>query len=247
MVPMFEDKVYEGTVPAEPQAAIKYCQSIVCDQGMEPLGITCPKAAAKDIHTLFQRSPMPKQMAFSGTIWMLDLDHRLQTVDSMDFARMRWTLEHIVEKQSVNKMLGKVVVRAESVPSAGGFQNLRRVERDADIDAVVLVIYWNKPQDANAVHPWMSELRDLMFSAEPVGSGVEVAVDRFFRYEEEEKKRDFMGLSALRRAQELERLVQQGEAQRNGMCDAELAANLLATKPSLIKNGAKIHVRDIWP
>ena len=94
-------KVYEGTVPAELQTAIKYCQSIVGDQGMEPLGITCPKAAAKDIHALFQRSPMPKQMAFSGTIWMLDLDHRLQTVDRMDFAGMRWALEHIVEKQRV--------------------------------------------------------------------------------------------------------------------------------------------------
>ena len=78
----------------------------------------------------------------------------------------------------------------------------------------------------------MSELRDMMFSAEPVGSGVEVAVDGFLRYEEE-KKRDVMGLSALRRAQELERLVQQGEAQRNDMGDADLAAHLLATKALL--------------
>ena len=42
----------------------------------------------------------------------------------------------MVAKQSVNKVLGKVVVRAESVPSEGGFKNLHRVERDADIDAV---------------------------------------------------------------------------------------------------------------
>ena len=58
-------------------------------------------------------------------------------------------------------------------------------------------------------------------------------MDRFLRYEEEEKKRDVMGLSALRRAQELERLVQQGEAQRNGMGDADLAAHVLATKALL--------------
>ena len=62
---------------------------------------------------------------------------------------------------------------------------MQRVERDADIDAVVLAIYWNNPQGADDRHPWMSELRDLMFSAEPVGSGVEVIVDRFLRYEEE--------------------------------------------------------------
>ena len=69
----------------------------------------------------------------------------------------------------------------------------------------------------------MSELRDLMFSAQPVGSGVEVVVDRFIRYEEEEKKREVMGLSTLRRAQELGRLVSQGDAHRNGMNDADLA------------------------
>ena len=47
----------------------------------------------------------------------------------------------------------------------------------------------------------MYELRDMMFCAEPVGSGVEVIVDRFLRYKEEEKKRATMGLSALGRAQ----------------------------------------------
>jgi len=79
----------------------------------------------------------------------------------------------------------------------------------------------------------MSELRDLMFFAEPAGSGVEVIVDRFLRYEEEEKNREVMGLSALRRAQELERLVSQGDAHRNGMSDADLASHLIATKAVL--------------
>ena len=60
----------------------------------------------------------------------------------------------------------------------------------------------------------MSELRDLMFSAQPVGSGVEVIVDTFLRYEEEENKRAVMGLSTLRRAQELDRLVSQGDANK---------------------------------
>ena len=42
-----------------------------------------------------------------------------------------------------------------------------------------------------------------------------------------------MGLSALRRAQELERLVTQGDAHRNGMTDADLASHLLAAKQVL--------------
>ena len=73
----------------------------------------------------------------------------------------------------------------------------------------------------------------LMFSAEPVGSGVEVIVDRFLLYDEEEKKREVMGLSLLRRAQEFERLVSQNDAHRHGMSDADLASHLLATKAAL--------------
>ena len=89
----------------------------------------------------------------------------------------------------LHKVLGTVVARAASFSGDGGFKYLQRVERGADIDAVVLAIHWNKPFEADVGHPWMPELRDMMFSAQPVGSGVEVIVDRFLRYEEEEKKR----------------------------------------------------------
>ena len=88
-------------------------------------------------------------------------------------------------------------------------------------------------------HPWMSELRDLMFSAQPVGSIVEVIMDRFLRYAEEEKKREVMGLSTLRRAQELERLVTPGDAHRNGITDADLASHLLTAKQVLKANWGK--------
>ena len=70
-------------------------------------------------------------------------------------------------------------MRAEPVPGEGGFKDLQRVERDAGIDAIVLASYGNKPPNAENGHAWMSELRDMMFSAEPVGSSVEVIVDRF--------------------------------------------------------------------
>ena len=69
----------------------------------------------------------------------------VQRVNKMECARMRWALEQTVEKQSMNKVLGKVVVHAESGPGEGALKDLQRVERDADIDAVVLAIYWNKP------------------------------------------------------------------------------------------------------
>ena len=113
MVKQFEDQVYEGTLSQEFHDAVVYCQHIVGDMGMKPLGITCPKASARHIHALFQRSPIPKQMAFSGNIWMLGLYHRVQPVEKILFSRMRWALEQMVGKQSVNKVLGTVMVRAE--------------------------------------------------------------------------------------------------------------------------------------
>ena len=87
LVNKFEDNVYEGAVPAELQETVVHCADIVGYVGMEPVGITCPKASARDIHAVFQRSPMPKHMAFSGTIWMLELHHRAQPVDKNGFCK----------------------------------------------------------------------------------------------------------------------------------------------------------------
>ena len=64
-------------------------------------------------------------------------------------------------------------------------------------------------------------------------------MNRFLRYEEEEQKREVVGLSTLRRAQELERLVSQGDAHKNGMNDADLASHLLATKQVLTTKWGK--------
>ena len=86
--------------------------------------MTCPKASAKDIHVLFPRSPKPKQTAFSGAIWILDLDHRVHPLDKMEFARMRWASAQMVEKQSVNKVLAKVVVSAAISSQRGRLQKL---------------------------------------------------------------------------------------------------------------------------
>ena len=62
---------------------------------------------------------------------------------------------------------------------------------------------------------------------------MEVIVDRFLRYEEEDNTREVMGLSTFRRAQDLERLVSQGDDHRNGTSHADWAPHLLATKAAL--------------
>ena len=56
---------------------------------------------------------------------------------------------------------------------------LRRIERDADIDVVLLSIYWHKPADASATHPLKDLCRDLVFCAQKVGQGLKLDIERF--------------------------------------------------------------------
>ena len=61
-----------------------------------------------------------------------------------------------------------------------------------------------------------------------------MAVERFLRFDEEEKKRQVMGLSTFRRATELRVLLEAAESQRQAHeCDAKLASRVLGTKQAL--------------
>ena len=86
-------------------------------------------------------------------------------------------------------MLGDIVVRGE-FPSSGAWQPavLRRVDVDAAIDVVCLSIYWHKPQNNEDDHPLTMLCRALIFSAQRVGQGLDLDVERFNRRVDEEKK-----------------------------------------------------------
>ena len=111
---------------------------------------------------------------------------------------------------------------------------LRKLERDADVDAVSLATYWNRPVGQTEAHPLCADIRDLHFKAEVGGSGCEASVERFVRYAAEEKKRHVLVLSTYRRSLELKGLVVAAYRQQcSGQCDAGLAAQILGTRPQL--------------
>ena len=64
--------------------------------------------------------------------------------------------------------------------------------------------------------PFALQLRDVVFSTQTVGVRLDLAVERFKHYEEEEKKRNVLGLSAWRKSVDLLDLVRLAETQRNG-------------------------------
>ena len=235
MVGKFEELVYTDGIAAEIVLAQQYVSGpAAIDNHMQPMGVTVSKVLCKDVFEQYKKVQAPVSMSFSATIWMLNLAHRLIGIDKLDLARMRWALELIQETRSLHKVMDGFPVAAESVPDADEFSGLRKIERDADLDAVVLVIYWNRPADPTQKHPWHGHLRDLHFKAQRAGQGAAGCVERFIRFDEEEKKRQVMGLSTFRRGAELKTLVDAAESLRNANeCDAALAARILGEKEVL--------------
>ena len=237
MVAKFEELVYTNNIAQEILLAQEYLKGPAAqasEDSMQPMGITVSKSSSKYIYEQFQKVEAPVTMSFSATIWMLDLSHRLLGIDKLDLARMRWAVEQVQDSGSLHKVMDGLPVAAESVPDAEDYKGLRKIERDADLDAVILAIYWNRPDAENTKHPWHDHLRDLHFKAQKAGQGAAASVERFVRFDEEEKKRKVMGLSTFRRAQELKILVDAaaGDRQQNE-CDAAMASRILGSKEVL--------------
>ena len=239
MVTKLEDLVYTGQIAEELQKAQTYLSGPARTAGqgdhLQPMGITVSKNNCKHIHEQFQKVESPVSMSFSATIWMLDLSHRLIEIDKLDLARMRWAVELVESSGALHKVLDGLPVAAESVPDADDFAGLQKIERDADVDAVVLCVYWNRPGSEQQKHAWHDHLRDLHFKAQKAGRGAAASVERFVRFDEEEKKRKVMGLSTFRRSCELRVLVTAANSQRQSAseCDAALASRILSTKEVL--------------
>ena len=103
---------------------------------------------------------------------MLNLEDRIKPFDELDVGRMRWACEVLDETRKVSQVLGDIAVRSDFL-EADTFQAaaLQRVERDADIDVVILSIYWHRPAKENEEHPLKDSCRDVIFSAQKVGKG----------------------------------------------------------------------------
>ena len=190
MVNKFEELVYTGNVAQELLFAQDYLKGPAAqDNYAQPMGIAVAKARCVNLYEQFQKVVAPTAMSFSATIWMLDLSHRLIGIDKLDLARMRWAVESVAETGSLRQVMDGFPVAAESIPAAEEYTGLRKIERDADLDAIVLVVYWNRPEIETEKHPWHDHLKDLHCKAQRAGHGAAASVERFIRFDAEDRKR----------------------------------------------------------
>ena len=232
--------VHGGTIEDELTNAIEYGEGILQRvEWMTPIGkaaaTSTPKQVVAKLGTTAQYSP--DAVKFGGTLGMLNVRDRVAPISDMDVARMRYGCEVLDETHRFSKVLEDIAVHGEIESKdewAAG--DLRRVERDAEIDVVLMSIYWHMPSDASQTHPLKDLARDLEFSAQRVGHGLELDIERFKRKMDEEKKRAAIGQSAWRTALECRSMVAAAEEQRDGRSDADLLAAVLATRPELAKD-----------
>ena len=106
MVEKFEEMVYDGTVGQELLRAVEYLRGQAAhSDSMRPMGIATGKVKCQDIFEQFKKVASPTSLAFSATIWMLDLAHRLIGIDKLDLARMRWAMLSVADTRSLHKVM----------------------------------------------------------------------------------------------------------------------------------------------
>lgn len=230
------EHVHNDTLAQEVADAVEYCvNTITRDDWVLARGKAAECATPATVHTKLNSAGGPDSVIFGGALGMLDLQDRVKPFPILDVGRMRWACEALDQEGKIGKVLDQVAVRSQFDASALTFSMLRRVERDADIDVVCLSLYWHKPGIDAAEHPLKEMCRDIVFSAQRVGQGLDLEIERFKRTQDEEKKRRAMGKTAWRVAVDLHDMVKLAEPQRNGQSDAELLAKILATRKELQK------------
>ena len=228
----FLHHAHADTLQTELQAAVAYATEVSRSaEWKDCLGKSASATKPTDVLAKMTGPHASDSVMFGGTLSMLDLSDRVKPMDQLDVGRMWWACEVLDQDRSLRRLLGSIVVRAD-FKAGPEFLNLKRVERDADIDVLCLSIWWHKPA-SQGPHPLTDLCRDLVFCAQRVGQGLELEVERFKRMQDEEKLRNVLGKSAWRLALDMQNMVKLAEPQRNGMTDANLLSTVLTARKEL--------------
>ena len=228
------EHAHADTLIAELSAAIEYAASETTKPTwMGPIGKAAKTSTPKDVKARMTGEFAADSALFGGVFGYLDLRDRVKPLDQLDLGRMRWAAQVLDQDRTIRRLCEQVVVKMEALPDGSTFEKLQRVERDADIDMVCLALWWNRLADENAVHPMKDMCRDVVFCAQKVGQGLDLEIERFKRWQDEENKRNVMGKSAWRLALDMKDMVKLAEPQRHGLKDHELLEKILTTRPEL--------------
>ena len=180
------DFIIEGNLADEIRRATTYVKSKVNEV---PSGETCSKRTPGEVCELMKATKHASIMA-SGALQMLIIEEN--AVNTLDAARIKHMLSNFKTLAEFKTAIGPIKINFDLTEQATLTQG-RRLNKDAEIQALSLLIYWMESDAVTAAGS------DLIFEYIHGGSGSHAATASLRLINEEEKGRKVEGLSGWRR------------------------------------------------
>ena len=223
------ESVLAGTLHADLLAATAFVEQELQTRAgqLAPLGLAAPILTIDEIKEKMRKqeqigSSSSVQVLFSGSLAMLDLRERVEPMEDLDLAKMKFACQKLVSPGEVNKLVETVHIVADAIDKE--LTGLRRADGDENIDAISWAIFQNQ-ESAPAV---LEATQNLVFSAEHCGLGLEQKIERFRLIEEGDKKRNCMGTSSFNKSRILMDIVAEARKSGDGSINVTLKDDALA-------------------
>ena len=126
---------------------------------------------------------------------MLNLSHRAMGI-SVDVGKITYLLENCTSVSVTQRLMGKFVINGDSWTTAA-CEGLERVDKDAEVDFLCLLLMWSK--DKPYKDKLVTMVRDLVFDCQFVGSGTKLCSYQLANACTAEAERQAVGWSGWRK------------------------------------------------
>ena len=224
---LFKEAVLAGKVDQTIREAFDYCQSEL--QG-SPLGLASSVRPMAELLSVAAQDTARSGLTstiFGGCLHQLALaTHAVG--QSTDIGKVGVLLEGFATANHLKVCIGTVTVNLDLVgdhDSGKGF--LIRANKDAEITAACLVIYFHKRTENMVKQALRAAACDIVFDGRCLGSGSEFECHKLRFVEQEEQARNVIGLSSRRKCVFLVNLVSQAKSEKKTHWEDKHDADIL--------------------
>ena len=168
--------IVSGGLADEIRAVMTYAKNNVSETAR---GIACPVRTPEAVRTLMSAQPDGSIMA-SGSVQTLIIEEN--AVNTLDAARVKRMLTDFDTLAAFKKAIGPIKINFD-VSDQSTLKQARRLNKDAEIQALCLLIYWMQNEDVTAAGS------DLIFEYMHGGVGPRAATAALRHINEEETAR----------------------------------------------------------
>lgn len=190
---VYNSLITSCTLKAEIQKAHEHVAALT---DLVPAGTTVAMREIADVTELLVANP--EGVLFSGTLTSLCLPER--AASAIDSGRIGYIIDAATTPAQLKNLMGSIIVNTDGADS--GF---KRANKDAEVDALCLMMYWHKHlEDHTKALKLIAS--DLVFHGRRLGAGSKTFAARFELMNAEEESRKHTGRQCMAEMHLLERI-----------------------------------------